>query len=340
MIDTTYARRAPYSGTAIYIDRICEELSRSAEVELIEVANRRRRPPAGGGLRSARNLARDSWWTAVELPRLASKAGAELIHHPLPARSPATRLPQVITVVDLAFERLPDCFDRSFRTYAHLAHRAAARAARAVICISETTASDVRELWAVPAERLIVASLGPGQQLAAVDRPERPRHFLYVGDEEPRKNLATLLQAYGRYRDLAADPLELVLAGSVDASGPGVRVERRPSAPRLAELYAAAAALVHPSLYEGFGLTPLEAMRLGTPVIAARSPGVVEVCADAVRYADPRDSAEFAVAMAEIGADPGLQERLRERGSQRARDFSWSSCARAHLDAYSLVVGA
>lgn len=340
LIDTTYARRAPYSGTGIYIARLCEELSRLDGVELIPVANKRRLPPAGGGLGSARNLAGDTWWTAVQLPRLATRAEADLIHHPLPAHSPVARRPQVVTVVDLAFERLPECFDRGFRTYAHLTHRTATRRADAVVCISETTSADVRELWRVPAERIVVAHLGAGQELPVLARAELPAHFLYVGDDEPRKNLVTLLRSYARYRQAATAPLELVLAGSAAATAAGVRVEHHPSAGRLAELFAGAAALVHPSLYEGFGLTPLESMRLGIPVLAARSPGVLEVCADAALYVEPADAVGLAALMGRIAADAGLREHLRERGFRRARAFSWASCARSHLDAYSLAVGA
>jgi glycosyltransferase involved in cell wall biosynthesis len=207
-----------------------------------------------------------------------------------------------------------------------------------VICISETTAADVRELWGVPAERIVVAPHGPGQLLVPVPRA-RPEHFLYVGDAEPRKDLGTVLAAYARYRAAVSEPLGLVLAGSVDSSAEGVRVERTPDAARLAQLYAGAAALVHASLYEGFGLTPLEAMSAGTPVIAARVPGVAEVCGDAARFAEPRDAAAFADAMAQIAADPDAQRHLGELGRRRAAEFSWAASARAHVAAYSLAVG-
>jgi glycosyltransferase involved in cell wall biosynthesis len=342
LLDTTYARRAPHSGTAIYLERLQDALARLDGVQLAPATNDRRRMPAGGGLGSVRNLLADSWWTAVQLPRLARSSSVDLIHHPLPARVPATRVPQVVTVLDLAFEWLPGHFDRRYRIYAHQTHRAAARAAAAVICISETTAADVRSLWRVPAARIVVAPLGPGQQLAehAVREFAEPTHFLYVGDAEPRKNLQVLLAAYGTYRERVPGPLELVLAGSVEARGPGIRVERDPSRERLAELYAAAAALVHPSLYEGFGLTPLEAMSMGTPVVAARSPGVAEVCGEAARYADASDPGSFAAAMVEISRDPALRRELGARGRVRAADFSWSKCAQRHADAYSLAVGA
>lgn len=175
LIDTTYARRAPFSGTGVYIRRLCDELAALDAVQLIQVANERRRPPAGGGIGSLRNLLGDLRWTVLELPRLARRHGAELIHHPLPARSPGSRVPQVVTVVDLAYERLPEHFDRWFRLYAHVAHRGAALAARVVICISETTAGDARELWQVPAERIVVAPLGPGQELAPSLSPAQSR---------------------------------------------------------------------------------------------------------------------------------------------------------------------
>ena len=339
LLDTTYACRAPLSGTGVYIARLCEELGRIDEVDLVPLANRRRRPPADGGIGSVRNAMSDLWWTTVELPRLARRTGAELIHHPLPARAPFSPVTQVVTVVDLAFERLPQHFDSRFRVFASTTHRVAARGAGAVIAISETTAADARELWGVTGERIVVAQLGPGQELEPAPRaPLMRSHFLYVGDMEPRKNLGVLLAAYERYRCRAEEPLELVLAGAVDARAPGVRVVRRPGPIELAELYTHALALVHPSLYEGFGLTPLEAMGLGAPVIAARAPGTVETCGDAARYADPHDPEAFAAAMLDVSRDREVQDELRRRGRERVRAFSWATCARRHVDAYSLAL--
>ncbi|HEY2768926.1 MAG TPA: glycosyltransferase family 1 protein [Solirubrobacteraceae bacterium] len=338
LLDTTYARRAPRSGTAVYLERLQDALAGLDGVDAVPAANRRRRAPAGGGLGSVRNLLSDAWWTTLQLPRLARRANAGLIHHPLPARAPLTRTPQVITVHDLSFERLPEQFDPRYRAYARRAHRDAARHAAAVICVSETTAADVRELWQVPAGKIVVAPLGPGQRLGRHDPPDHPRHFLYLGDAEPRKNLGTLLTAYQQYRAASDQPLELVLAGSARAHGPGIRIESAPDAGRLSRLFAEAAALVHPSLYEGFGLTVLESMDSGTPVIAARSPGLVETCGNAAQFADPRSPDAFADAMSDVARDPALRIRLRERGIARAGEFSWSRCAHRHADAYSLAL--
>jgi glycosyltransferase involved in cell wall biosynthesis len=339
LIDTTYALRAPLSGTGVYISRLCDELGRIDDVELIPLANRRRRPPAGGGFGSVRNALTDLRWTTAELPRLARRTGAQLIHHPLPACSRWAQIPQVVTIVDLAFERLPQHFDRRFRVVASRSHRAAVSAASAVVTISETTAADARELWGVAGERIVVAPLGPGQELdPAAPVSLARRHFLYVGDAEPRKNLGVLLAAYELYRGRAEDPIELVLAGSVDARATGVQVVRRPDRTQLAELYAGAVALVHPSLYEGFGLTLLEAMRLGAPVIAARAPGTVETCGYAARYADPHDPDSFAAAMLELCREPAVRGELQRRGHERAGAFSWATCARRHVVAYSLAL--
>ena len=340
LIDTTYARRAPYSGTGIYTRMVCAGLAALDGIELVEVANERRRQPAGGGLGSFRNFVSDTWWTSFGLPRLARSLRAEVIHHPLPSHCPGTSVPQVATVHDLSFERLPECFDRRFRTYAHLTHRAAARAASAVIAVSETTARDAQELWSVPPERIVVAREGPGQQLPIMrgDPPTSPTHFLYVGDQEPRKDLGMLLDAYRSYRSQTDSPLELVLAGSAAAELTGVRVEPRPDERRLSQLYGGAAALVHPSRYEGFGLTVLEAMSLGVPVLATRSPGVTEVGADAVSYAEPRNPEAFGQQMHVLAQDARLRADLAERGRRRAADFSWEQCARDHLAAYSLAL--
>lgn len=338
LLDATYARRAPHSGTAVYLERLQEAIADIGCPEVVAKANRRRRAPAGGGLGSVRNMLADAWWSALELPRLARHAGAGVIHHPLPARAPLARTPQVITVHDLAFERLPERFDPRYRAYARRVHRDAARHAAAVICVSETTAADVRELWRVPADRIVVAPLGPGQRLERREPPEQPRHFLYVGDAEPRKNLGTLVEAYRQYRSEAEYPLELVLAGSASARAPGIKTEHAPDSERLSALFAGAAALVHPSRYEGFGLTALESMNAGTPVIAARSSGLVETCGGAARFADPDSPEEFAAAMSALATDAALRSTLRERGIARAGEFSWARCARRHAEAYSLAL--
>jgi len=332
LLDMTYALRG-HSGTGVYLERLSAALGAEG-VDVVAAADRRRPAPAGGGAGSVRNLARDTWWTQVALPRCAREAGADVLHHPLPALARSAGCAQVVTVHDLAFERLPEHFAPAFRRWASITHRRAARGADAVVCVSQTTRRDAMARWGVDGTRLVVAPHGPGQELA-VPRV-RAQHFLYVGDDEPRKNLALLLAAHARYRAAAGDAaLDLVLAGRArPAAQPGVRCE---PAPDLARLLGGAAALVHPALHEGFGLTALEAMHAGVPVIAARSPGLAETCADAVLYVDPYDAGALAHELGRVAAEPALRTALAARGRDRAAAFSWRASARAHIEAYTLA---
>ena len=335
LLDATYALRGP-SGTGVYIARLAAAL-REAGIDVVEAADRGRPPPAGGGLGSARNLARDRWWTQVALPRRAQAAGADVIHHPLPAHARRAPCPQVVTLHDLAFERLPECFDPAFRRWASLTHRRAARAADAVVCVSQTTRRDAMARWGLAGARIVVAPHGPGQAAAGAAPPAAaPAHFLYIGDDEPRKNLALLLAAHARYRAAAGEAaLELVLAGRAQPPPqPGVRGAPDPD---LASLLSQAVALVHPALHEGFGLTALEAMQAGVPVIAARSPGLAETCAQAALYVDPHDAEGLADALARVAVDPALRSALAAAGRERAAAFSWRTSARAHIEAYTLA---
>jgi alpha-1,3-rhamnosyl/mannosyltransferase len=156
-----------------------------------------------------------------------------------------------------------------------------------------------------------------------------------VGDGEPRKNLGRLLEAYARYQAASPSPLALVVAGGARVpAAPGVRVVVDPD---LAALHRHAAALVLPSLHEGFGLPALEAMHAGTPVLVSDVPALREVCADAARYCDPRDVASIARGLTELAGVPPLREELRRRGRARSAAFSWEACARAHLQAYEIA---
>jgi glycosyltransferase involved in cell wall biosynthesis len=301
------------------VDALVRELP-ALGIDVVEAEGRR-----GAHL----NLAAEAAWQA----RLARRArGADVLHHPLPATGP-TRIPQVITVHDVAVERLPEGFNARFRFAATRLHRLAARRAARIVTPSAATAADVRALWGRDA---IVVPHGPGQ----APEPNRgePRHFLYVGDLEPRKNLGRLLAAYGQYREAAAEPLELVLAGraNVVTSAPGIRLAPDPDLP---ELHRHAAALVLPSLHEGFGLPALEALHAGTPVLVSDIPALREVCDDAARYCDPRDVMSIADGLTELATVGPLREELRRRGLARAAQFSWRRCAEGYAAAYRLAAG-
>jgi glycosyltransferase involved in cell wall biosynthesis len=341
LLDTSLTLRGP-SGTGVYLTHLAPALE-AVGIEVVEAANGARRAPAGGaGLRAAVNLATDAYWSQRELPRRAREVEADVLHHPVPALSRGLAAPpaQVVTVHDLTVVHEPGAVDPRRRRYALLAHRAAARRAHAVIAVSQATADDVHARWGVPVSRIVVARHGPGQE-PETRRPRAPAatHLLYVGDDEPRKNLGLLLAGYALYRADAGDAaLPLVLAGRTEARGQGIRVVARPDAEELAALHARAALLVHPSLHEGFGLVALEALSSGVPLLAARTAGVQEVCGDAAVYVDGRDPHALARELGRLVADPALRRDLTERGRRRAAEFSWARSARAHATAYALAL--
>jgi glycosyltransferase involved in cell wall biosynthesis len=314
LLDASYAARAPHSGTGVYIERLAAALREREGIEIVTARQRRRLAPgAGNPLRSAANLLLDLLWLYAGLPRAASAAGADVVHHPLPTWSPRIRAAQVATIHDLAFERLPDAYPRAWRIYARRLYRRAARRCATVVCPSEATAADVRELLGADP---LVAPHGDGQELPPVERAGEPEHLLYVGDEAPRKRLELLRAAAGEQ-------------GIALAEARGVPAER------LAELHARAVALVHPSRAEGFGLTLVEAMKLGTPVLALRSAAAAEVCGDAALLVD---EAELPAALRRMASDPELRERLSRAGRERAARFSWAESARLHERAYRLAL--
>jgi glycosyltransferase involved in cell wall biosynthesis len=339
-IDTSYAARG-VSGTGVYIERLADALE-DAGIEVVRL----RQPMRGrrGGrnkLRSAANAALDLTWTRELLPRAAERAKADVLHHPLPAWSP-TRIPQVVTVHDVAFARHPEHFDPTWRRIALRSHRKAVARAGAVIAVSDTTARDSAAWLRAPADRIVVAPHGPGQELERRE-PRAADHYLYVGDDEPRKNLDALLAAHARYRTMGGTKA-LVLAGSAasradagaapDAGAARIIGLQAADAKALADLHSRALALVHPSRDEGFGLTVLEAMSVGTPVIAARNAAIEELAGDAALIVDDYELAE---AMQRVERDAPLQQMMGAAGRHRAAAFSWQRSANAHIKAYTLA---
>ncbi len=177
-------------------------------------------------------------------------------------------------------------------------------------------------------------------------------YLLYVGGFSPRKNLSTLLSAYAAIRRELPDHPPLVLAGHLDPAG--LRLAERakdlgltgeavfPGFIPLSDLpylYRAARLFVYPSLYEGFGLPPLEAMACGTPVIASGESSLPEVVGDAGLLIDPYDRDSLAAALLKLAGDPEAREHLRHRGLRQARTFSWRRTAAETLLAYEAVAG-
>jgi glycosyltransferase involved in cell wall biosynthesis len=274
-------------------------------------------------------------WEQVGLPLALRRDPPDLFHAPncfLPLWRPC---PGVVTIHDLAFERYPEDFSkRTGAKYRYFTPRAA-RSAERVICVSRFTADDVVARYGVDEAKIRVIPNAPALALgdgAAGDGVERP-YILAVGDLREKKNLGRLVSAWQR----AQLPHRLVLAGLGEMEVPeGVQLTGYVGDGRLDALMRGADLLVHPSLYEGFGLVLVEAMARGTPVAAARATALPETAGDAAVLFDPLDVDDIAAAIVRA---LGERESLTARGLARAAQFTWEATARATADVYGELLG-
>ena len=219
------------------------------------------------------------------------------------------------------------------------------RNAAAICCASVNTADDVAEVFGLPRSRLHVVPLGvsarfrpaPAEAVTAIrQRMGLPDRFvLFVSTVEPRKNLDTLLDAWSRL----SDPVPLVIAGGIgwraeataarlsSLSGRGVIQLGPVGGADLPALYSAASVLAHPAWYEGFGLTPLEAMASGLPVVTSNSSSLPEVVGDAGILVDPADVEAWTAALERVLGSASEASELRRRGLLRAAAMSWEHTA-------------
>jgi len=258
---------------------------------------------------------------------------------------------RIITVYDMIHEKFPHYFSGRDRTPGNKAH--AVHRADHVICISENTRQDLIELLDVPEEKTSVVYLGhslacrPGSiQPANVTKP----FILYVGSRIGYKNFDLLLRAFSSSRSLQRD-LSIICFGGGKASPDETIMTGRLGLPSdcvtyingddtvLADLYASARAFVCPSLYEGFGIPPLEAMSFGCPVICANTGSLPEVVGEAALLFDPTSESSLRTAMETVIFSPAHAGRLKEKGLERIRMFSWEKCALDTLNVYKKTLG-
>jgi glycosyltransferase involved in cell wall biosynthesis len=292
----------------------------------------------------------------VSMSLQANRAGISVFHAPHYTLPFGLAMRRVVTIHDVIHLRFPEYFSRVQRAYARLVIGHACRAADAVIVDSEFAGRELVRFVPGAKDKLHVIPLGVSTDYApggndADSLAFRRTHkidgpfLLYVGSLKPHKNVGTLLRSFAGLRSLAG--LQLVLVGeklelnetlNALCAGAGI-VERVRSLgwlaePDLIEAYRGAAAVVLPSLYEGFGFPVLEAMACGTPVIASNAASIPEVMGDAGIMVDPTSEAEVSDAIRAVIDNPSLRESLREKGLRRARLFGWDRCAEATLDLY------
>ncbi len=256
--------------------------------------------------------------------------------HTLPFVFPGTA---AVTVHDLGYKLFPQAHPAKDRRYLDLTTRTSAARASVIFADSQATAADLTRFYGTPPHKIRVVYPGVNAPPIGDLRSVREKYhlpndyFLFIGTLQPRKNIARLVQAYRLYREQGGQSA-LVLAGGKGWLYEDAWIANAPDVYRIGyvdeadkgALYAAARALVFPSLYEGFGFPVLEAMLCGTPVIASNTSSLPELVGEAGLLIDPLDVRAIAAAMQYITPD-------RERGIAQARRFTWDSAARAVLSA-------
>jgi len=300
-------------------------------------------------------------WEHTALPRLAVTDRLDVLHY-VSYICPVYRVsvPYVVTIHDTIAADHPEWCKRSNAAYFNLLMRFVVISARRVIAVSKSTAAGINRNFGLPRRKVrvvypgidgIFTPNGESESCAALRARYKltERYLLYVGNIEPKKNIMALLRAFRRVRELGL-PHRLVLVGkrcwrggdelrqiSADsASGWIIRVgyaARRD----LAGIYRMADVFVFPSLYEGFGFPPLEAMACGTPVVASCRGALGETLKGAALIVEPNNTRQIQNAIISLVRDRSLKRRLVRAGLERSRQFTWERTARETLSVYEEV---
>jgi glycosyltransferase involved in cell wall biosynthesis len=352
------ARKLHDFGIGTYIRNLLRHLARiDGETEYVLLCQERDRR-MGGDLgpnfrvvveRSGSYSVREQ----VAVPLVLGRQRPDLFHAPHYVLPPLTRCKSVVTIHDCIHLRFPEYLPNRFALrYARASIWMAARTSRRILTVSEASKRDILRFFDVPPEKIAVIYNGiderfhlqpPEEEMARVkQRYQLEGDFvLYVGNVKPHKNLGRLLDAFHLVRQGGLDHLKLVVIGDEISKYTELRraVHRlnlhkhirflgfMPDA-SLAVLYRLAAVFVFPSLYEGFGLPPLEAMASGCPVVTSNVSSLPEVVDDAAVLVDPTEAESIADGVRRVLTDPTLAAALRVRGLARAAEFSWERSVR------------
>jgi glycosyltransferase involved in cell wall biosynthesis len=303
-------------------------------------------PPLSRGTRAVEFVNRhlESAWLKIRRP--------DVLHETYyPATSSAPKgCPIVVTVHDMIQEKFSAAFGLSDETSAK--KRAAVMRADRVVCVSENTRADLIQIFNPDPGKIRTIHLGVAARTenALTMPPALPKpFFLYVGMRRGYKNFANVLNAYAAQPMLRQEfdliafgsnpltPEEREAIGSLRLAPHQVR-HLAGDDDLLGYLYGKAEALIYPSLYEGFGIPPLEAMSHGCPVLCSNTSSIPEVAGNAGLYFDPHSVEAIGDAMDRVASLPSLRSDLAARGRERAKEFSWDRCTARTLDVYRELV--
>jgi glycosyltransferase involved in cell wall biosynthesis/SAM-dependent methyltransferase len=300
-------------------------------------------------------------WSRAELPPKEALDPVDIIHSPSFNAPKERHGSLVVTIHDISFLLYPQFHTEANRLHCLNGTLKAALYADHIIAVSQHTKTDLMDYFSIPENRIHVIHEAPRKIYypegdiefvrSTLQRLEIYHNFiLFVGSLEPRKNLKSLLSAYAAYIKRYSGQELLVVAGAEgwlneDISvlvanlglGEHVKFLGYVQESDLRVLYSATKLFIYPSIYEGFGLPPLEAMACGAPVITSKASALPEVVGDAAILIDPLDREELCYAMQTVLGNTELRLKMRERSLERARLFSWERTAQETLAVYQEV---
>lgn len=299
---------------------------------------------------------RNHWWEQVWLPRLAKKYAIDILHSPANIAPLLYRGKSIINIHDLCFVVNPQWYSFAFRTLYNLVIPQLAKRATKVITNSNNSKNDLLQYFKLPAEKVSLVYWAVDEVFAlpsSDDKTPEARtlsdYILYVGSLEPRKNINALIESYEKLRhNFPAIKTKLILIGGESPLFATVQLKAREfrddvifkgfvTDQELAQFYRHAKLVAYPSLYEGFGLPPLEAMASGVPVVTSSTSSIPEVVGRAAVLVDPRDRDQLTRAMHRILTDASLRQSMVTAGVEQVAKFNWYRVARSVLAVYHEV---
>lgn len=299
---------------------------------------------------------KNHWWEQVWLPRLAKRHGIDILHSPANIAPLFYKGKSIINIHDLCFVVNPQWYSFAFRTLYNFVIPQLAKRATKVITNSNNSKNDLLQYFKLPAEKVSLVYWAvddvftlPQPEDKTEDGMVRDDYILYVGSLEPRKNINALIESYEKLRhDFPAIKTKLILIGGESPLFATVQLKAREfrddvifkgfvTDQELGEFYRNARLVAYPSLYEGFGLPPLEAMASGAPVVTSSTSSIPEVVGRAAVLVDPRNRDQLARAMHRVLTDSSLRASMVRSGAEQVAKFNWYRVARSVLAVYHEV---
>ncbi|HWU28377.1 MAG TPA: glycosyltransferase family 1 protein [Microbacterium sp.] len=327
------------TGVQRFAEEITAELARTRDdVRLFAPPGALRHTALGGREVEQVGTASGHRWEQWDLPRVLRRDHGSPLLLSLMNTGPVLYRNQVVTHHDVTYVRFPQTYTKRFRIAYRMLSSLTLHRARQVITVSEFSRREIVDVYGIDLEKIRVVPNAAGSAFRRPHLESRPAYFLAVASFLPHKNIDRMVDAFERYRAESGSTTALRLVGSARPTSmarsdgspratPGVELLGRVDDQLLQELYAGARGFIFPSLYEGFGVPPLEAQSAGAPVAAADIPPLREALGESALFFDPGDEGAMISSLRILDSEAEVRDRLRSAGADNVDRYSWSGSA-------------